>query len=115
MNCQGSFFLIRSYSVESPPFQIVASILRCSTALEFPKFREFAVHTLMNAWPDDLERFSIPLKWPEYAADTVSLGRQYNIPGVLKRALYELMRTRGFALVRFFSIIIMCFNAIPYR
>ena len=108
-------FLIRSYSIETPPFQIIASILRSSTELKFPKFREFAVHTLTNAWPDDLRGFSIQLKWPEYAADTVSLGRQYNISGVLKRALYELMRTRGFTSVSSLSIIIVYFDAIPYR
>jgi hypothetical protein len=68
--------------------------------LKFPKFREFAVHSLTSVWPAELESFSKDSKWLEYAAETVTLAREYDVAYVLKRALYELARTPGFTKVQ---------------
>jgi hypothetical protein len=86
-----------SYTIECPSFDTISSILRVSTSLQFPKFREFAVHCLTSAWPSELENFSIETRWLNYAAETLSLARRYEIPSILKRALYELLRTPGFS------------------
>jgi hypothetical protein len=92
--------LVRTYFIEPPSFEVIASLLRASTALKFPKFREFAIHSLTTAWSAELESFSKDSKWLEYAAETVTLARGYNVACVLKRALYELVRTPGFTKVQ---------------
>jgi len=85
-----------TFFTESPSFDTIASLLRVSTSLKFPKFRNFAVHSLTNAWPDDLDKVADDGKWLKYAAETVTLARDYDVPSLLKRALYELLRTPGF-------------------
>jgi hypothetical protein len=88
-----------TYPIEPPSFDYIASLLRTSTTLNFPKFREFAIHSLNEAWPSDLDSFIVGLKWHERAAETVTLARTFNVPSLLKRALYELLRTPGFSKV----------------
>jgi len=97
----GTSFMINSstYHIESPSFKYIASLLRVSTLLEFPKFREFAIYCLDEVWPSDLGSFAVGSKWHEYAAETVALARDFNVPSLLKRALYELLRTPGFSKV----------------
>ncbi|KIM80535.1 hypothetical protein PILCRDRAFT_822256 [Piloderma croceum F 1598] len=86
-----------TYHTEPPSFDYIASLLRTSMTLNFPKFREFAIHCLNEAWPSDLDSFVIDFKWHERAAETVTLARTFNVPSLLKRALYELLRTPGFS------------------
>jgi hypothetical protein len=88
-----------TYHIETPSFDYIASLLRTSTTLNFPKFREFAIHCLNEAWPSDLENFVVGFKWHEHAAETVTLARTFDVPSLLKRALYELLRTPGFSKV----------------
>jgi hypothetical protein len=89
-----------TYHTESPSFEYVASLLRVSTILDFPKFREFAIHCMNEAWPSELGSFAVGSKWHKHAAETVALARAFNVPSVLKRALYELLRTPGFSEAR---------------
>lgn len=70
-----------------------------STTLKFSQFREVAVHYLEEAWPNALADFDVQLQWPEHSAKIVLLAREYNVPSILKRALYELLRTPGFTKV----------------
>jgi hypothetical protein len=88
-----------TYHNEPPSFKYVVALLRASTILDFPKFREFAICCLNNAWPSDLDQFAVGSKWHEHAAETVALARDFDVPSVLKRALYELLRTPGFSKV----------------
>lgn len=72
----------------------MASILRASTSLDFPDFRNWVTLWFESNWSDSLgdltnERY-------ENAAETIVLARQYNVTKVLKRAFYELLRTAGF-------------------
>jgi hypothetical protein len=90
----------RTYFIAPPSFEVISSLLRVSTVLKFPKFREFAVHSLTSAWSVELESFSKDSKWLEYAAETVTLARECDVTYVLKRALYELVRTPGFTKVQ---------------
>jgi len=72
-----------------PSHPIVASILRASTTLCFPRFRELSIHILQETWPRELDSYDnniIP-----FAADTIILAKQYRVPNVLKRAYYELL------------------------
>jgi len=85
-----------NYLLECPTFEVVASILRVSTVLDFPKLREYAVHCLKDAWPDQLEEFSVSSKWLEYSAAAVQLAKDCDVPDIRKRALYELVRRPGF-------------------
>jgi len=82
----------RSYLLERPPFEVVASILRVSTVLDFPKLRDYAVSCMKDVWSDKLDRFSTTPKWLEHSAIAVQLARDYDVPVILKRALYELVR-----------------------
>ena len=83
----------RSYAHESLSFKFVASILRAAVALDFYKFRAFAISYLEKMWPNELEDAFTSIN---YAADTVFLARRWNINSILKRALYELVISEGF-------------------
>lgn len=85
----------RNYLLECPTFEVVASILRVSTVLDFSKLREYAVHCLMDAWPVQLEKFSVNSKWLEHSAVALQLSKDCNVPIIRKRALYELVRLSG--------------------
>lgn len=89
-----------TYHVHVPSFEYIAALLRVSTVLQFPSFRQFAIHKLEEAWPCRLEEFTVALPWIGHAAETVALARDCSVPGVLKRALYALVMTPGFSSVR---------------
>ncbi|KAI0049922.1 hypothetical protein FA95DRAFT_1556238 [Auriscalpium vulgare] len=81
--------------MDGPPrFPVLASILRASTALSFDNLRKWALRHFEGMWPRELAAVgedSIP-----YAAATLALARACDVPGVRKRAYYELLRTPGF-------------------
>ncbi|KAH7918835.1 hypothetical protein BV22DRAFT_971978, partial [Leucogyrophana mollusca] len=85
-------------------FPVVAAILRISHSsrssmaqvAQFANHRASAIEYLERRWPSDLR--SLTLKVNHFAVETVILGRQCNIPSVLKRAFYELLRSSGFGL-----------------
>lgn len=86
-----------TYHIQPPPFRTVSSILRASSALAFPKFRHWAIMYLENMWSDDLDDLRATSRLPD-ATEAVILGRNYDVPSILKRAFYELLRSGGFAL-----------------
>ncbi|KAF8649922.1 hypothetical protein AX16_005479 [Volvariella volvacea WC 439] len=86
-----------TYYYNDPPFQSVASILRASHALSFDAFFTWASNWLEDRWSPALVDFS-PAKEP-YATESIVLARQCNLPNILKRALYELVRQEGFGQV----------------
>lgn len=79
---------------------MVASILRVSTALDFPKLRDYAVNCLQDAWSDNIEKFTVTSKWLEHSAEASQLGRDCKVPAIRRRALYELVRRPGLLEVR---------------
>ena len=83
----------RLYAYTPPSLRNVAAIFRAADALEFDKFKAYAISYLEEMWPDDIHGLRAG---EEYAADTVLLARQCNVNSVLKRALYELVRAEGF-------------------
>lgn len=73
-----------------PDSDVIAPILRASTTLAFPRFRDFCIHMLRRTWSDDLNfytTYGIP-----FPAETIVLAKQYHVPDVLKRSYYELIR-----------------------
>ncbi|KAJ6464536.1 hypothetical protein C8R45DRAFT_1107418 [Mycena sanguinolenta] len=83
-----------TYVHKDPSFQRIASILRVSTLLSFPDFRDWAVRLLEDRWSSalgDLSTEAIP-----HATETVLLARSFDVPTILKRALYELVRLAGY-------------------
>ncbi|KAJ7123888.1 hypothetical protein C8R43DRAFT_1241120 [Mycena crocata] len=83
-----------SYCHNPPSFPVISAILRAATDLKFPMFRDWAVQSIQQMWCPSLSSLStttIP-----HATETVILGRAWGVPGVLKRSLYELLRTPGF-------------------
>ncbi|KAJ7279345.1 hypothetical protein C8J57DRAFT_1502007 [Mycena rebaudengoi] len=74
-----------------PPFPIISAILRASTELKFPMFRDWAMQSIQKMWCSSLA--SLTTEVIPHATETAILGRAWDVSGVLKRALYELLRT----------------------
>lgn len=65
-----------------------------SYALAFQAFEEWAMQFLQNMWSQDLDDLTtdrIP-----FATESIMLARRCKVPGVLKHAMYELVRLEGF-------------------
>lgn len=62
--------------------------------LRFSQIDALATHKLTSMWSSDIHKLSI-VSLP-YAAETVVLARMYNVPCLLKRAFYELLRLDSF-------------------
>lgn len=80
---------------KQPPFKTLAAVFCAARTLRFGQIDALATYKLTNMWPGDLHKLS-PLRTP-HAAETVVLARMYDLPAVLKRAFYELLRSEGFA------------------
>ena len=81
----------RAYVFEPPPFHVLASILRAASTLEFTQELEFASRSIRAMWPCELAGLTkdgIP-----NAAATINLAKDCDMPEVLKRAYYELLRS----------------------
>ncbi|KAI0795988.1 hypothetical protein C8Q75DRAFT_730140 [Abortiporus biennis] len=76
-----------------PSFSELASILRASRALSFTLLDEYATTTLRQMWPSDLANLSSDRS--PYASESIVLARKCNMPEILKRAFYELLRSSG--------------------
>jgi hypothetical protein len=81
--------------LSNTPFHVIASILISSTELDFPEMREWATKALELMWPDSYKSV-LPAHKP-YAVESIVLARRYNIPKVLKRAKYEVVRDDNFS------------------
>ncbi|KAK7055691.1 hypothetical protein R3P38DRAFT_2848556 [Favolaschia claudopus] len=80
-----------NYPRNRPSFLTIAAIFRAATKLKFPKFEAFATDELLRLFSDDLEGVTTnPVPHPEEA---VELGCGWNVPRILKRAFYEILRT----------------------
>lgn len=80
------FFLI------GPTFLTVAAIFRAATTYKFHKFVLFTRdQCLLNWFSGDLDRLTPTLV--ANPASAVVLGRTWNLPQILKRAFYELLRS----------------------
>ncbi|GBE83708.1 hypothetical protein SCP_0507640 [Sparassis crispa] len=83
-----------TYALNPLPFPALASLLRAAHALAFPRILNFASHVMRTTWAPDLACLT-SVRTPN-AAETIVLARTCNIPEVLKRAYYELLRSPGF-------------------
>ncbi|KAI0338828.1 hypothetical protein BDW22DRAFT_1362552 [Trametopsis cervina] len=80
-----------SYVFRPPEFSQLASILRAARTLRFTALDDFASRILREMWSNDLAKLSsarIP-----HASKTIILARSCDMPELLKRAFYELVRT----------------------
>ncbi|KIP03245.1 hypothetical protein PHLGIDRAFT_95065 [Phlebiopsis gigantea 11061_1 CR5-6] len=84
-----------SFLEKQPSFKTLAAVFCTARTLRFGQIDALATYKLTNMWPADLHKLS-PVRTP-FAAETVVLARMYDMPAVLKRALYELLRSEGFA------------------
>ncbi|KAG2370319.1 hypothetical protein BDR07DRAFT_1387002 [Suillus spraguei] len=73
------------YYFQPPPFSVLAPILRAATALRFETYRVWAAGVLGQTWSEN-------------AAEIIALARSCNVNNGVKRALYELSRTRWIGL-----------------
>ncbi|KAG1865553.1 hypothetical protein DFJ58DRAFT_771549 [Suillus subalutaceus] len=74
----------------------LAPILRAATALGFETYRVWAAQVLGQTWTSSLADLTSEPK--ENAAEFIALARSCDVNSGVKRALYELARTRGIGL-----------------
>ena len=74
---------------------VVAAIFRAASIFRFKKYLKFATQFLEVEFSDRLEDVT-PIR-SLHAAEAVILGRNWNLPHILKCAFYELARASGFA------------------
>ncbi|THU90513.1 hypothetical protein K435DRAFT_760304 [Dendrothele bispora CBS 962.96] len=79
-----------TYAHDPPPFPVLASIIRASTALEFTHFKRYSRRVLEEKWTINLESFRKRISYP---CTTILLSQECHIPSVLPRAMYELVKT----------------------
>jgi hypothetical protein len=83
----------RLYAFSLPSFLNTVSVLRAASALSFTIPTEFARRALAVMWSSDLDKVTdTPLEFASIAAQLAT----YNLPGIRKRALYELLRQEDF-------------------
>ncbi|THH06987.1 hypothetical protein EW145_g3697 [Phellinidium pouzarii] len=70
-----------TYLNQRPSFDTIARVLRTAAEFQFLSFHSVT-----------------PIPRP-YSTETVVLARDYDVPNVLKGAMYELVRTKGFGMV----------------
>jgi hypothetical protein len=88
------FFFCSIYANVTPSFHVMAPVLRASSILQFPAFRDFAARYFGNQWSNNLEQLtSEPLP---HAPEMLVLARKYDLPDLMKRALYEVVRMPDF-------------------
>ncbi|KAK7055692.1 hypothetical protein R3P38DRAFT_2600668 [Favolaschia claudopus] len=79
------------YPDNPPSFLTLAAIFRAATTFKCWKFKNFAQQRLFDLFPNNLRkltRAAVP-----HAEAAVVLGRGYELPSILKRAYYEILRT----------------------
>ncbi|KAI0703484.1 hypothetical protein BC835DRAFT_1319183 [Cytidiella melzeri] len=80
-----------SYVYSPPEFSQLASILRAAQTLRFSALEDFASRTLRQMWSKELSKLTESRI--KHAPETIILAREYEMPELLKRAFYELVRT----------------------
>ena len=76
------------------PFSKLASILRAAHALGFESIRTFTVTNVLESWSGDID--TLTREAISHAAEAINLGRTCDVPLILKRAFYELIRSPTF-------------------
>ncbi|KAG1889276.1 hypothetical protein F4604DRAFT_1950215 [Suillus subluteus] len=84
------------YYFQPPPLSVLAPILRAATALRFEMYRVWAAQVLGQTWSSSLADLTPEPK--ENAAEFIALARSCDVNSGVKRALYELARTRRIGL-----------------
>ncbi|KAG5649419.1 hypothetical protein H0H81_003977, partial [Sphagnurus paluster] len=83
-----------SFYHNPPSFPAVASILRAAETFQVSRMSDFARKYIEKLFPSDY----IGITWgtigdtAAYTADAIVLGREYNIPSIMKRAFYEFVK-----------------------
>ncbi|KAJ3877549.1 hypothetical protein F5051DRAFT_252980 [Lentinula edodes] len=92
-----------NFSTSAPPsFAKVASILRASHALDFAKFYNWSKRVLEKMWGVADDSSSVTSLRPlqnlvaDHATETIIIARTCGVPRVLRRAMYELLRSEEF-------------------
>jgi hypothetical protein len=80
----------RLYVFKPPAFSQLAAILRASQKLQFTSLEDFASRILLEMWSSDLDKLTAA--HIKHASETIVLARECEIPELLKRAFYELVR-----------------------
>ncbi|KAF6748868.1 hypothetical protein DFP72DRAFT_915655 [Ephemerocybe angulata] len=86
-----------TYARNPPPLGQVYSILRASYELRFLSFARWARSIIeADIWSEDLAKLGTPPPDDADPVEALSLGRRCWMPGVAKRAMYELLKDKLF-------------------
>ncbi|KAJ7737819.1 hypothetical protein DFH07DRAFT_841914 [Mycena maculata] len=77
---------------DPPRFLTAAAIFRAATTFKFLNYLEFTRQYLLDLFSEDLEDLTTTVF--ANPTDAIVLGRTWNLPGILKRAFYELLRAQ---------------------
>lgn len=89
---------LRTFIYSPPPLSTIASLLRASHLLRVRDFKAYAQRTFEEVWSDDLESIcNVDVRRSGVSAtEAVLLGRLCGLPGVVKRGMYELLKSETF-------------------
>ncbi|TEB24789.1 hypothetical protein FA13DRAFT_1611200, partial [Coprinellus micaceus] len=81
-----------------PPLPHIASLLRASHLLRVPSFEAYARKVVQDVWSEDLDsiRGKDIRTHGLSATEAVVLGRLCGVKGVVKRGMYELVKSETF-------------------
>lgn len=96
-----------TYLRQRPSFSVILSVLRVSTHLRFPKYRDWALAEVEEVWGGDLE--GIIQEWRSQgngnrggivqarrATRMITVAKECGLNALLRRAFYEVLRTAAF-------------------
>ncbi|KAL1717020.1 hypothetical protein EV715DRAFT_204228 [Schizophyllum commune] len=78
------------FCIEDPEAPMLAAIFRAASILRFEKFKAYAQKKLTDLYPSSLDKVT---EWIQYYnTNMVILARDWKLPRILKRALYDIVR-----------------------
>ncbi|KAI0349913.1 hypothetical protein OH77DRAFT_1156763 [Trametes cingulata] len=84
-----------AYVIEPPTQGMAISLLRTATRLGCESVRKLARHRLEQLWPCTIDQ-KLTRKGHVLAIEIISAAREFDLPQLLKRAFYELIRSTTF-------------------
>ncbi|TFK65530.1 hypothetical protein BDN72DRAFT_962445 [Pluteus cervinus] len=84
-----------NFCYTKPTFAFIASLVRAASFFRFRKILDFAVTYLEGMFSEDMKAVTKEPLPVTHATEVILLGRDWNLPQLLKRAFYELARAPG--------------------
>ncbi len=90
------YWIFSEMNGEEISFPTLASILRAANAYGFTSLHKWAKHQFESMWPTGIDEVPMTPHASPFILESFLLAQECNIPKVLKRLFYELIRVPGF-------------------